>query len=74
MRLDFIATCMIMIAAIFNAVSRDKLESGLAGLSMVYALQASLIFGKCIFDPTRFILECSIARIQQIKITFGRSV
>ena len=30
---------MILFAALFTVISRDKMESGLAGLSIAYALQ-----------------------------------
>lgn len=39
LRLDFIGNCVILFAALFAVISRDKIESSLAGLSIVYALQ-----------------------------------
>lgn len=44
LRLDFIGNCAILFAALFATITRDKLESGLAGLSIVYALQVSNTF------------------------------
>ena len=38
-RLEFIGNCLILFAALFAVLSRDKIMSGLVGMSLTYALQ-----------------------------------
>ena len=38
-RLEFIGNCLILFAALFAVLSRDKIMSGLVGMSLTYSLQ-----------------------------------
>lgn len=44
-RIEFIGSCLVFFAAIFAVACRDKITSGLAGMSLTYSLQVSGISG-----------------------------
>ena len=40
-RLEFIGNCLILFAGLFAVISRDKVMSGLVGMSLAYSLEVS---------------------------------
>ena len=40
-RLEFIGNCLILFAGLFAVISRDKITSGLVGMSLTYSLEVS---------------------------------
>ena len=40
-RLEFLGNCLIFFAGMFAVISRDKIMSGLVGMSLTYSLEVS---------------------------------
>jgi len=65
LRLDFIGNCVILFAALFAVISRDKIESSLAGLSIVYALQITHNLNWIVRKGSE--LESNIVSVERIR-------
>ncbi len=53
MRLEFCGNFMIFFAALFAVISKDSITSGIAGLSISYAMQVSVNIEVSILNLTR---------------------
>jgi Na+-transporting NADH:ubiquinone oxidoreductase subunit NqrB len=54
-RVEFIGTCVVTLAAIFAVIERHNIDPGLAGLSISYALNITGTLNWCAFFEGTFI-------------------
>ncbi|KAK2551420.1 Multidrug resistance-associated protein 1 [Acropora cervicornis] len=64
-RIEFIGSCLVFFAAIFAVTCRDKITSGLAGMSLTYSLQITGILNLLVRMAS--LLETDLVSVERVK-------
>nr|XP_058971200.1 multidrug resistance-associated protein 1-like [Pocillopora verrucosa] len=65
LRLEFIGNCLILFAALFAVISREKISGGLVGLSVTYAVQITQKLAWMIRMSSQ--LETNLVSVERVK-------
>eukprot|EP00026_Physarum_polycephalum_P000464 Phypoly_transcript_00465.p1 GENE.Phypoly_transcript_00465~~Phypoly_transcript_00465.p1 ORF type:complete len:1411 (+),score=128.73 Phypoly_transcript_00465:182-4414(+) len=63
-RLEFICTCVVSVAALFCVIERDNIDAGLAGLSLTYALSLTGILNWLVRQSSE--VETQIVSVERV--------